>query len=327
MRLEYADGFAGLDQQGLVVVELFQRCDDGVVGLPAARGAAGSAVDDQILGALGDFFVEVVHQHAHGGFLLPAFAGDLIAARGADGGGGLDFCFDGHRVMLLALLGAVQISWPLTRSCLCVCGNLSKINSGSKIVFEIEWATMRSNFAFLRVPPPPIPSNALTGAGSAKSVCKVLSAKGLEVIIFITKHLRPRAGAVAAPSGGPVFCFLVARGKVGCDKAGLWISVSQVENSLSSSEILGHNAGFTEGGHLGCQFDKEEITRCPAHTAGSRRHRWRVENLWAESIPGGLLSAAGAVVLFVLEIRGHGLRSWIDEEVKPRKDEGKGGLL
>ena len=48
---------------------------------------------------------------------------------------------------------------------------------------------------------------------------------------------------------------------------------------------------------------------------------------WAESIPGGFLSAAGAVVLFVLEIRGHGLRSWIDEEVKPRKGEGKGGLL
>jgi hypothetical protein len=48
---------------------------------------------------------------------------------------------------------------------------------------------------------------------------------------------------------------------------------------------------------------------------------------WAESIPGGLLSAAGAIVWFVLEIRGHGLRSWIHEEVKPRKGEGKGGLL
>jgi hypothetical protein len=48
---------------------------------------------------------------------------------------------------------------------------------------------------------------------------------------------------------------------------------------------------------------------------------------WAESIPGGFLSAAGALVWFVLEIRGHGLRSWIEEEVKPRKGEGKGGLL
>lgn len=50
--------------------------------------------------------------------------------------------------------------------------------------------------------------------------------------------------------------------------------------------------------------------------------------LWsADSIPGGLLSAAGAIVWFVLEIRGYGVRSWIDEEVKPRKGEGKGGLL
>jgi hypothetical protein len=48
---------------------------------------------------------------------------------------------------------------------------------------------------------------------------------------------------------------------------------------------------------------------------------------WAESIPGGLLSAAAAIVWSALEIRGQGLRGWIDEEVKPRKGEGKGGLL
>jgi hypothetical protein len=47
----------------------------------------------------------------------------------------------------------------------------------------------------------------------------------------------------------------------------------------------------------------------------------------ADSIPGGLLSSAGAIVWLVLEIRGFGVRSWIDEEVKPRKGEGKGGLL
>ena len=50
--------------------------------------------------------------------------------------------------------------------------------------------------------------------------------------------------------------------------------------------------------------------------------------IWrAESIPGGLLSIAGAIVWGVLEIRGAGVRSWINEEVKPRKGEGKGGLL
>jgi hypothetical protein len=47
----------------------------------------------------------------------------------------------------------------------------------------------------------------------------------------------------------------------------------------------------------------------------------------ADSIPGGLFSAAGGIVWFVLEIRGYGVRGWIDEEVKPRKGEGKGGLL
>ena len=49
---------------------------------------------------------------------------------------------------------------------------------------------------------------------------------------------------------------------------------------------------------------------------------WRMD-----SIPGGLFSVAGAIVWFVLEIRGFGVRSWIDEEIKPRKGEGKGGLL
>ena len=69
-----------------------------MVGLPTAGCAAGSAIDDQIARALGDFFVEIVHQHAHGGFLLPAFAGNAVAAGGADRrvGGLGDFCFDRH---------------------------------------------------------------------------------------------------------------------------------------------------------------------------------------------------------------------------------------
>ncbi len=101
VRLEYANRLAGLHQQRLVVVKLLQRFDDGAIGFPTARGASGSAIDDEIFGALGDFFVEVVHQHAHGSFLLPAFASDLIAAGRANGGGGLDFGFDGHREMLV----------------------------------------------------------------------------------------------------------------------------------------------------------------------------------------------------------------------------------
>ena len=64
-----------------------QRGDDRVERLPAAGGAAGAAVDHEVLGVLGDLGVEVVHQHPQRGFLLPALAGDLGAARGADGAG------------------------------------------------------------------------------------------------------------------------------------------------------------------------------------------------------------------------------------------------
>jgi hypothetical protein len=50
--------------------------------------------------------------------------------------------------------------------------------------------------------------------------------------------------------------------------------------------------------------------------------------IWrADSIPLGLFGVASAIVWFVLEIHGFGVRSWIEEEIKPRKGEGKGGLL
>ncbi len=81
-----------------------------MVGLPTAGGAAGSTVDDEVARALGDFFVEIVHQHAHGSFLLPAFAGNRIAARGADGrvGGGGDFGFYRHEVMVVVWGEAIK---------------------------------------------------------------------------------------------------------------------------------------------------------------------------------------------------------------------------
>ena len=44
---------------------------------------------------------------------------------------------------------------------------------------EVIWGT----------PPPPPPLKALTGAGSAKMLCKILSPKGLEVKILITNDL------------------------------------------------------------------------------------------------------------------------------------------
>ena len=78
------DGLAGLDQEGLVLLEVLQAGDDRGVGVPAAGGAAGAAVDDELLGVLGHLGVEVVHEHAHGGLLRPALAGEVRAPGSAD---------------------------------------------------------------------------------------------------------------------------------------------------------------------------------------------------------------------------------------------------
>ena len=97
VRLEHAHGLARLHQQSLVVLQILQGRDDGVVCLPTPRRAPRSAINDKVLGTLGNISVEIVHQHAHGSFLLPAFAGDGVAARRANGGRGLgEFRFNGH---------------------------------------------------------------------------------------------------------------------------------------------------------------------------------------------------------------------------------------
>ena len=82
--LEDPHGLARLDHQRLVGFERPQRAGDRVVARPVARGLARAAVDDQVVGPLGDVGVEVVHQHAQRGFLLPALAGEAGAARRAN---------------------------------------------------------------------------------------------------------------------------------------------------------------------------------------------------------------------------------------------------
>ena len=61
--------------------------------LPVPRRLPAPAVDDEILRLLGHFRVEVVLDHAVGGFAEPGFAGKLCTARRADsawsGHGGL----------------------------------------------------------------------------------------------------------------------------------------------------------------------------------------------------------------------------------------------
>ena len=85
VRSQDTDGLAGLDQQGLVVLEVLERFDDRGVGVPAPGGAAGTAVDDELVRMFGHLRVEVVHQHPHRGFLRPALAAALRAPGGMDG--------------------------------------------------------------------------------------------------------------------------------------------------------------------------------------------------------------------------------------------------
>ena len=100
MRAEHADRLAGLHQQRLVLLQVTQRADDAVEGLPAAGRPAGPAVDDELVRVLGDLRVEVVHQHPHGRLLRPALAGqagaagrpDRARAGWAGGGGGCGAC-------------------------------------------------------------------------------------------------------------------------------------------------------------------------------------------------------------------------------------------
>ena len=80
-----ADRLARLHEHRLVVRKGGQRADERVVGLPAAGGLAGAAVDHEVLGALGVVRVEVVHEHPQRRLGLPGPCRQLRAARGADG--------------------------------------------------------------------------------------------------------------------------------------------------------------------------------------------------------------------------------------------------
>src|SRR5260370_11853188 len=65
--------------------------------LPVSRRFPCSSVNHQILGLFGNLWVEIVHQHAQRRFLLPAFAGNLRAARRAKGPFGQTRLTEGFR--------------------------------------------------------------------------------------------------------------------------------------------------------------------------------------------------------------------------------------
>ena len=73
-RPENTHRFARLNKQRLVVLQGAQGADNPVKGLPTSCSPPRSTVDDELLRILRNFFVEVVHQHPHRGFLMPAFA-------------------------------------------------------------------------------------------------------------------------------------------------------------------------------------------------------------------------------------------------------------
>ena len=82
-----ADRLAGLHEHRLVGLERAQRAHERVERLPVAGGAAGAAVDDEVVGALGDLGVEVVHAAcaARPPAASPARSARCRAARGRGG--------------------------------------------------------------------------------------------------------------------------------------------------------------------------------------------------------------------------------------------------
>ena len=63
VRPQHADRLPALHKQGLVLAERQQRADDRAQGIVVSGGLPGAAVDDELLGPLGDLGVEVVQEH------------------------------------------------------------------------------------------------------------------------------------------------------------------------------------------------------------------------------------------------------------------------
>jgi hypothetical protein len=69
---ENTNRFATLDQKRFVALEAAQCCDDLLEIRPRTRGLSAPAVDDEFIRRFCDLWIEVVHEHAKGGFLMPS---------------------------------------------------------------------------------------------------------------------------------------------------------------------------------------------------------------------------------------------------------------
>src|SRR4029453_13464545 len=81
---EFSHRLSRLHKKRLVIFEIAQGSENRIEGFPAPRGAPRSAINDESVRGFGYIGIEIVHQHPHGRFLMPAFAGSLGAARCAD---------------------------------------------------------------------------------------------------------------------------------------------------------------------------------------------------------------------------------------------------
>jgi len=78
---EFPDRFSRLHKERLVIFKLAQRPDNRVERFPTSRGPACSAVNNKSIRIFGHVWIEIVHEHPHGSFLVPAFARKLRAVR------------------------------------------------------------------------------------------------------------------------------------------------------------------------------------------------------------------------------------------------------
>ena len=71
VRAKHSDRFPRLHEQRLIVLEVAQRADDCVEGFPGPRRPTSAAIHDEVVGALGHLWIEVVHEAAQRSLLQP----------------------------------------------------------------------------------------------------------------------------------------------------------------------------------------------------------------------------------------------------------------